>query len=178
MDPGQWPSCLSRPLTICLHLWLTRKANKFSENDWLHWRDFPWKHRYKFVCFSLHERDHHHNCKLTFILAVSLPAPPALCCSSQFASQCRIFAAAHFFPFICFIWAINKASHKALTHRVGNKTNPGFSPRHNICSPLFTREAIISPSATCGQPGSSSCLAQLRPGSCSQWFSHLALHSF
>ena len=63
-----------------------------------------------------------------------------------------------------FHWAINKARHKALTHRVGNKTSHGLSAHHNICSPLLTHEAVISPSATCGQPGSSSCLAELSSG--------------
>ena len=81
----------------------------------------------------------------------------ALCCSSQ-CSMCKPLqnfcrGSIHLLPIYLFHWAINKASHKALSHRVGNKTDP-----HNICSPLSSREAVISPGATCGQPGSSSCL--------------------
>ena len=130
--PGQWPNCPSRPLTICLHLWLTRKANNFSENDWLlialAWLSVKTP---LYICLLQFAWERSPSPQLqTHIHPRRIP-PGSLRAVLQF-SICKPVqnfcgGSIHLLSIYLFHWAINKASHKALTHRVGNKTQPVLS---------------------------------------------------
>ena len=150
---GLWPNCLSRPLTICFCLWLTKKAN-ISRNMIDHRRDFPWKHRYKFVCYSLHERVHHRGCKTHIHPRCGPPCSLGTVLQFSICKPLQNFCGGSIdlLPIYLFHWAINKGSHKALSRRVGNKTNPHvLSSSQYLLTSLRSREVHISPRATCGQ---------------------------